>query len=115
MGCRWGSTWNATAVEEEAMSRSDPTVPMNGIHDLAVALARCVNGLVGGRSSGFGGFTVNATREQNGRIRIHVDGGIFSRVVYVDGDGVRVRVLGNKNEEGTWLALEPQRLEALDD
>jgi hypothetical protein len=75
------------------------------LEDLAEALAECLRYLLGPGSVGFGRFTVSCTRENRGLIRLHVDGGIYSRIVWVDGEGIGIAVVKGEAQGGTSLAL----------
>ncbi len=52
----------------------------NGNQELRNAIEHCVRAIL---ESGFGRFQVRAERTRPDRIRVHVDGGIYSQVIYV--------------------------------
>ena len=81
----------------------------DGLHEFAEALAICLNALLDRDSAGYGWFTVSATRQERDRVRLHIDGGIYSRVSNIVGDGVRVDVVLSKDGSSVNLRLTPYR------
>lgn len=61
-------------------SRRLAMVAVNGPLELCQKLAYCLREM---GKAGYGSVTLRATLEKPDTIRIHVDGGIYSRVVYV--------------------------------
>jgi len=80
-----------------------------GLHEFADALANCLNALLDRDSAGFGNFNVSATREARDRVRLHIDGGIYSCVSNIVGEGVRVDVVPSKDGSSVTLRLRPYR------
>ena len=81
----------------------------NGLYEFGDALAECLNALLDRKSKGFGNFTVSATREARDRVRLHVDGGIYTSFSNIVGEGVRVDVVPSKDGSSVTLRLRPYR------
>ena len=81
----------------------------DGLHKSAEALAHCLTTLLGQGCNGFGSFEVRASRETQDRVRLHIDGGIYSSVSHIVGEGIRVEVVKNQDEDDVWLRLRPDR------
>ena len=79
----------------------------DGLHESAKALAHCLTTLLGRDCKGFGSFEVRAIREARDRVRLHIDGGIYSSISRIVGEGVRVEVVKKTGEDCVWLRLRP--------
>ena len=81
----------------------------DGLYESAEAVAICLKALLDRDSPGYGWFTVSATRQERDRVRLHIDGGIYSCVSNIVGDGVRVDVAQSKDGSSVNIRLTPYR------
>lgn len=84
------------------------------LEELAKTLQFCINGLLdenahdrGSFPSGWGQFKVMVSRESRDRVQIHVDAGLFSRVIHLLGD-VHAEVARKEGTDQIAIVLTPR-------
>lgn len=86
----------------------------NALEELAKTLQFCLNGLLdeqahdrGAFPSGWGQFTVIVTRESRNQVQIHVDAGLFSRVIHLLGH-VHAEIARKEGSDQIAIVLTPR-------